>query len=520
MENQPNENVVYSNQDIPFLYDNFVVEVDELISLAHYGPGLILVIGSQGMGKTKILQQFETEITDAGIIGIDGSPMLTIDQLFASILQQLQALNRTIEFDNTQQAIIEASEDIDQVILVDDASQLSAAVLESLIRLIGPISSTPEFPIRLILSGEEDLISQIAELSLVPSNAIFPLHLNGLEKDEVAGFLGHQLNLSRQSVEDNYGEKRLKKLWKNAEGNPGELLKSLHQSDEVILKNDNSGSSPWIKTGLVLFGIALLFLAVFGDSWWTTDNPSSEAKTTGDIILDIQPGEHKPSKIVSSFDKKTSEISEADQENVENKPKTLELNDQLKPENKVPAQDISLKNENVDTESQLTQSLTEEKVLESTNKERSDAGDQTGNPIKVNPPVSASLPPEKPADNLEAKVEREKIENKADIKKFTIDENWLLQQSPESYMIQFVGLSSDDSIEKFVKSYRIPLSVKIYRSRLNDKPWLILVGGLFADVDSARKTRDNLGDSLKKLQPWVKSVRVIQKEIQQAASYR
>lgn len=515
MDNQANEDAVYSNQDIPFLYDNFVLEVDELISLAHYGPGLILLIGPEGMGKSKILEQFESELTDAGIIRIDGTPMLSIDQLFASILQQLQALNRIIEFDNTQQAIIEASEDIDQVILVDDARQLSTAVLETLIRLVGPISSNPEHPVRLVLSGEEELISQISELSLVPSNAIFPLHLNGLEQDEVAGFLGHQLNLSRQNVEENYGQKRLNNLWKNSEGNPGKLLKSLHQSDEIEITPDGSRASNWMKPGLIIIGIILLAVAIFGDSWRSSEPALTEENSSGDIVLDIQPAKQMPS----------TESDKALQLNADDN--LANSQQQAESENSTASKQETADNDNMDllsskkteTDNPLTQTLTEAVTTE-VEAATSDGSEQVDTPAELPSHIPATLAAETTAAQHPAEKVNPVIENTLGDTKYNKDENWLLQQPPHKYMIQFVGLSNLQAMDKFVESYHFPFDIKIYRSRLNDKPWFILVGGLYEDADSARKARDNFSATLKNLQPWVKSVNIIQKEIRQAAGYR
>ncbi len=534
MEIQPGDDSVFSNQDIPFLYENFVIEVDELISLAHYGPGLILVIGAQGMGKTSILEQFESELSDAGIIRIDGSPLLNVDQLFASILQQLQVLDRSIEFDNTRQAIIEASEDIDQVILVDDASQMPPVVLESLIRLVSPLSATPEYPVRLMLAGEDELLNQISEFSLVPSNAIFPLHLGGLEPSEIAGFLGHQLNLSQVDIEANYGKKQLSRLWKTSEGNPGKILKSLHHSDEVGILQRPSGSSNWIKTALIITGVLLLLLAIFGNDWWFTGKSVENENSHGEIALEIEPPNQMPAKVIKKAAKvkKVQEIDHVNQVAGTNPKQPVETlpppardeesgQDGLQ---QIPSENNKIEPAVANNEKKINSLAPSVKTLpeiiepELINRiEKTHKLSPHKNP-KLPPILNNKTAPEVNTQKVPAKTVSVSSEEAATNNNHTPDENWILQQSSGKYMLQYMGSGDEAALKGLLEKYSFPRPVKIYRSQLNQKPWFILVAGLYDNADSARNQRTKLSVALQKLQPWVKSVKVIQKQLQQASN--
>ncbi len=523
MDTQNTEDQIFSNQDVPFLYDSFVAEVDELISLSHFGPGLIVMIGASGMGKSTRLEQFEAEITDLGVVRIDGTPKLNLEQLYASILQQLQALDRTIEFENARQAIIEAAADIEQIILVDDAQQLSFAVLESLIRLVSPVSAVPEYPIRLLLSGEEDLISQVMEMSLVSSEAMTVINLTGLEKDEVASFLGHQLNLSKQSVEDNYGGKRLQTLWKLSAGNPGNLLKCLHQTEEVMPQTEKKATSTFFRSLLVLLGIMLLLLAVFGGDWLSTDRTTTPKSTQELIINKVTPTK------TTATDNPQKKNQPAITRNESSSDKIEVLERATPPPQNIPASELESPSS---LEQNPTGSLNQKPVeLEPEEQANPDSSSQvsqeTTDFVAPDPKLKSERFTEKNPLATKAITNSQNnatvsVPTKASSDKslFTPDESWLLEQNPGRYMLQFVGLSSRQSMTQFLSQYSFAPSAKVYRSRLHNKPWFIVVEGLYKDADDARKARDNLAADRIKLKPWIKSLKVIQHEVRQAAKFR
>ncbi len=538
-------------QELPFLSVNFVQQVDELVSLAHYGPSIVLILGEDGIGKTCTLEQLENETTDIGQIRIDGNPMLGIDQLHASFLQQLNNYEQAVEYNSVRDSLLRASEISEQLIIVDDAQQLSTSVLESLLSLVSPVEQSPSVPVRLFLFGNPELKQQL-NMDSFPKTAIYSLFLKGFEKDEIAPFLGHQLNLSDGDVEESFGSKSIAQIWKNSHGNPGKIIRNLTQDDMDLDDVEEITRSRWpaiiFRSLLAILGIALLLLALFGEKWLQTD----EQQNASEIPVSMETENIQPAT--------TTETEAADTtatiENIEIEHKPVF---DLKPQNTQPpenqpleqsASNIKNKIDNGNNEAQLAvqrvdmdTETTERTGIDIPDSEKSSLPlkQQPAKQIEiksreelsqVTPPFENSLPPvENENPQTVAPITAEKLSNSVVTTtqpEFTQSENYLLAEDGKHYAVQLLGLSKLEEIERFSKQLSKQLSsdenptysLYTYRSLLNGKPWFILVTGNYLDADTARRAKEDFPTPLRKLNPWIKSYAKIQSEIQQAAASR
>ena len=69
----------------------------------------------------------------------------------------------------------------------------------------------------------------------------------------------------------------------------------------------------------------------------------------------------------------------------------------------------------------------------------------------------------------------------------TVDQNWLLEQSPDAYTVQLVTLSSVDRAERFLSAQDEPERFATYRLRREDRTLFVVVYGLFDDKSQADK---------------------------------
>ncbi len=562
-DSQLNQQYVPADHDVPFLGINFVQQVDELVSLANYGPSIVLIIGEDGIGKTLIAEQLENETSELGQIRIDGNPMLGIDQLHASFLQQLNDYEQAVEFNSVRDSLQRAAEMKQQLIIVDDAQQLSASVLETLISLASPIEQSPSLPVRLFLFGNKDLKKQLNKDSF-PASAIYNLNLKGFEKGEIAQFVGYRLNLSDENVEESFGKQAISRIWKLSYGNPARIIQNMEQREpgEEDFEADSETRWPSIifRSLLGFLGIALLVMAIWGGGWLKSEQPQKPARIEVEI-----PQENteniKLSKLNSANDKVAEiKVTPTIEVGFTEEPKlaVVELGE-TKILSSEPIAEIAEKLHNQDavedgkakvlevTEKtkEITQEATKKEIAEAlepaketiasvkalvveeeilpTKAELVDE-EKSLKPISETKPASISekiveqtvKEPTKKASGIV--IPQKILEPKAIF--YTNDEQFLLNQPMKNYVIQLVGLSSQKDIEKFAKQLQPLQSVYIYRSLLNGKPWFILVTGNYADAGTARAAKENLQASMKAMQPFIKSIAAVQKQIQQAGKSR
>ena len=514
-------------QELPFLSINFVQQVDELVSLAHYGPSIVLILGEDGIGKTCTLEHLENETTEIGQIRIDGNPMLSIDQLHASFLQQLNNYEQAVEYNSVRDSLLRASEIAEQLILVDDAQQLSTSVLESLISLVSPVEQSPAVPVRLFLFGNADLKHQL-KMETFPETAVYCLQLNGFEKEEISSFLAQQLNLSEDEIEESFNTKTLSQIWKDSHGNPGQIIRSLVSDDIELEDVEEITASPIasivFRSILILLGAALLLLALFGEKWfgekWLQADTQAENKMDEAIVLEIKsPAENdiELKQTALKTEIKSTNVSEIPEQQSEEKiaepaqpeEKDILVNDQIlasQTTTSIPPVivDTSIQETAIDIKTSAEDGNSESTVVAIKIPAKIEAGDK--------------IVESKVVTRLAAEVAKRVTTEPGNA--FTANESYLLEQPKNHYSVQLVGLSNLQEMEKFVGQLESSQALYIYRSMLNGNPWYILVAGNYADANSARTAKDHFNSNLKKFNPWIKSYAKIQSEIQLAADSR
>jgi DamX protein len=93
-------------------------------------------------------------------------------------------------------------------------------------------------------------------------------------------------------------------------------------------------------------------------------------------------------------------------------------------------------------------------------------------------------------------------------------ERKLLAYPSANYTVQIVGASSEANIQAFVKAAQLSVTAGYFETRLNGKPWYVVVAGNFPDREAATAFLSALSDSAKASGPWVRSLVGIQSDIQ------
>lgn len=508
-------------------YQNFQADLDELETLSHYGPALILFIGEQGSGKTTLIEELIQAGSEINVIQIDGSLNLSMEEIFASILQQIKAFDSLIDFENTKAALCNAAENQDQLIIVDDGQMLPQDIVVTLLRLISPITANPALPLRLLMTGNPLLTDQIMESGLVTQEGFIEIHQKGLREQEFVDFLALKLKIPPSEIEENFTPKKIKSLWKASFGNPGHIIKMLHHDEPQELQESESKNYLWLRIILGIIGVGFLWLALFGGDWFEKETlkvvpiPIQNTKPAKEKIKPLPNQTMQPAvteKISDTADKATEfmekELPEKpvvvpDQEDGD-KTKLVENVNPAFDETKHEEKNGALKISPIVSTKDL--SLPESSAPVKDNRERANDRD-SGNSISTSEPLQNAQDKVIKSNSTSATSE---LEIKA--KLLSKDEEDILALQKSHYMIQFVGLSTQRDIDQFIDKHKFPMTPKVYRSLLNNKPWFILVGGDYSNMDLARAARNKLSASLKKEKPWIKSVKIIHQQIEKYQS--
>jgi DamX protein len=128
--------------------------------------------------------------------------------------------------------------------------------------------------------------------------------------------------------------------------------------------------------------------------------------------------------------------------------------------------------------------------------------------IVTPPPVIAPPTVTSPAPKLENNPEQPDTQATA-----VKDQNWLLQQSPETFTIQLLGAYDATLLQKFYQTYALS-QLAVFQTRYQNRDWYVLVTGIYANREQAQQGLDALPNDLKKAtQPWIRSMATIHGQI-------
>ncbi|SET24695.1 ExeA family protein [Marinobacter segnicrescens] len=183
-------------------------------ALAHlmYGVqgqgGFVVITGEVGTGKTTISRCFIENVPDHVDIALILNPRLSARELLASFCDELgipYAENATIKqlIDRINQHLLEAhARGRHQVLMIDEAQNLSAEVLEQL-RLLTNLETAEKKLLQIVLLGQPELKEMLdrPELRQLNQRVTARYHLDALEREELPAYLHYRLGVAGVKVE-------------------------------------------------------------------------------------------------------------------------------------------------------------------------------------------------------------------------------------------------------------------------------------------------------------------------------
>jgi len=496
--------------------------IEKLVHLSRFGNLLTLVVGNNGCGKTRLLDKFLGVIDEnSEVCHIKAQPLLSIDQLFQQVIESFagQATFTGIpltakQYEDWADQLVATSGN--RILIIDDAEVLSTSVLHELCQLSSMQQAKDTPHLHLILFGNYDLnnILEQASQGVLDEDGIYAIDIPALEDEEAISWLEYLFTNTASGLIPEQNE--LEKIVYKGHGNLALLEELVDEYAPVRrdLQDLEDEPEPW-RISVVGYWFAILTVVImivlgtffFQDEIIELTGIGTESEINPDISLNTV------DEIINKVDEKTTsettiELDETlvDSKNVRDvEEETVIDSGVIQVEEKSEFTDITpADNTSAEAEEPVSADLSN---AEQSNTEQSKTESVTTEDTNIESDIDSVL------DSAnQTIVVTEPVVTKDDSYVLTADEQLLMAEPDENFAVQIIGLSKESSVKLFLAKYDIS-NMLYYRSVLNGKPWFIITLVSYNKKEDAVAARANLPADLIEFGPWIKSIKIIKKEI-------
>ncbi|MBI5144307.1 MAG: AAA family ATPase [Candidatus Omnitrophica bacterium] len=188
--------------------------------------GFVVITGEIGSGKTTVCRTLINRLDPTTKIALILNTHLGKKELLTTILEDLE-----IEYHSTSKTHIlsalnkylldQISKDINVVLIIDEAQNLTPSVLEEL-RMLSNLETEREKLIQIILIGQPELRKKLAmpKLEQFRQRIVLHYHLEPLNREETAEYINHRLKKAGNSAANIFTEDAIDEIYKYSKGVP------------------------------------------------------------------------------------------------------------------------------------------------------------------------------------------------------------------------------------------------------------------------------------------------------------
>lgn len=192
------------------------------------GGGFVLLTGEIGAGKTTVCRCFMEQIPDNCQLAYIFNPKLSVEELLLSICEEFRiappagaaSVKSYVDAINVH-LLASHAQGKNNVLIIDEAQNLSAAVLEQL-RLLTNLETSERKLLQIILIGQPELRAMLArpELEQLAQRVIARYHLGSLSEPETASYIHHRLAVAGSTARAPFGPRLMAQIHKLSHGVP------------------------------------------------------------------------------------------------------------------------------------------------------------------------------------------------------------------------------------------------------------------------------------------------------------
>ncbi|WP_455203943.1 AAA family ATPase [Kaarinaea lacus] len=460
--------------------------LDILLHLAQYGNELLLITGADGMGKTTMLEQFIKKAQkNWKICTVNAHSNMDEEQL---LYRLCHGFNLSLDGTDLHSTIMNTKRRLEEmlissptvIIVVDNAHILSTSAIALLNDLAKVRNKKSGANLRIMLFAEPQIKIQFAdsELEGKQKNGVRKIDLPPFDEQQTGELIRHRIKAAGLQANHTFTEAAISKIYKQSNGVPGEIVELAHRIlfEMTPLKRRTKPKPmaeekpPTTKSpmGLVALLIAVVIAAV--------------VLMFQEEINQLYKSSVSKTPRIDKSEEKTEQPLAIPEQNLDEKAARLEAK-----------YEELMETESTETPSEPTKTQKEEFV----------APQDTTTKIPVTKPSS-------PQASTKGKVNLIIKINQA---------QWLLEQHPGHFTLQLVAGRQKTTVNNFLNQHKLPAKqLAYYRSINNKQAWHTLVYGIYPNYASAQKAIKTLPRSVRKVKPWIRQIKSIQKEIKAAAT--
>jgi general secretion pathway protein A len=198
--------------------------------------GFVVITGEIGSGKTTVCRTLLSRLDQATKVALVLNTHLGKKELLTTILEDLgieyRSTSKTHLLSALNEYLIEqASKDVNVVVIIDEAQNLTPSVLEE-VRMLSNMETETEKLIQIILLGQPELKKKLAlpKLEQFRQRVVFHYHLEPLNMEEAAGYIKHRLRKSGNTEANIFEEKAIVEICRHSKGIPRLINIMCHNS--------------------------------------------------------------------------------------------------------------------------------------------------------------------------------------------------------------------------------------------------------------------------------------------------
>jgi DamX protein len=473
---------------------------------------VLIVEGEQGSGKTTLFRQLiQNNIPNLFLISILAEATDTLVQLQQKMSAHLKSQGSASYLDQDLKNL----QVFDQfpIAIIDDAHLLSDTTLQELIRYRSQLKRDKDTNLKILLLANPGMAKTIEDITDLQHSQLYVQQMPGLSPKQVQTFIEHRLARAGYRGGPVLPPETIQLIYKKSMGKPGQIMEFAVLMLEKHVRNLNRpGGNLMVK----ILGIGGVLLLVAGGTYFWLDQTStphtaitpapapviaSESTITEDLAVPAETGstdllqenmaDDTRAQSIENTSIDLTALAEIPPEPAP-QPKDFSTSGIAPPASIAPAEPGSIANKAI-------------------------AKPETGTPPAAAIPAPAIVPAAhlKPAISPAAKPDN--AENQRVLTELAAmgikDSEWLRQQAPANWTLQILGARDTTTLLKFAREHKLGDDSAWYETKLNGKPWFVMVHRIYTDADIARKGLDSLSPDLQRSQPWVKSLSAIQKDL-------
>ncbi len=188
--------------------------------------GFVVITGEIGSGKTTVCRTLINKLDPTTKVALVLNTHLGKKELLTTILEDLGIEYRSTSKTHLLSAlnkylIKQASNDVNVVLIIDEAQNLTPSVIEE-IRMLSNLETEKEKLIQIILMGQPELKKKLVmpKLEQFRQRVVFHYHLDPLTAAETRNYIKHRLKKAGNEEADIFKDDAIDEIYKYSKGVP------------------------------------------------------------------------------------------------------------------------------------------------------------------------------------------------------------------------------------------------------------------------------------------------------------